>query len=120
MVPGATGRAGGGLTIENGALEEADELEKHVLLLGRELVPAGLLAAALDLEAAETLLHVGLDPVGRRGEVALGGGGVAGLAALPEGPPRALLGLLIELLLALTLVGVPVVVDEADKTRVWG
>ena len=62
-VPKAVGclREAGGLTIEDGTSEEAQELDEQVLLLGRDFVPAESLPAALDFAVAETLLDVGLE-----------------------------------------------------------
>jgi hypothetical protein len=75
------------LTVQNGTLEVAEELEEHVLLLGGQLVEADTLAAAVDLGALQTLVHVGHEPIFGADEVLA----VVLLVAAPEGPPGPLL-----------------------------
>lgn len=80
-------------TIENRALEEADEFEKHVLLDIRQLVVAGLAPPALNLLRGQTRGDVGLEPVA--GDI----DGAAGTRLLaPEGVPGTLLLIVILLL----------------------
>lgn len=50
-------------TVEDRALEETQELEEQVLLLGHDLVETELLATRLDIGVSDTLLDVGLEPV---------------------------------------------------------
>ncbi|TLD30651.1 hypothetical protein PspLS_02350 [Pyricularia sp. CBS 133598] len=92
-------------TIKNGTLEETDELEKHVLLLGGKLVPSRVLASPLNLEGVKTGRDVGVEPLGGGVEVRKALGGALGL---PESPPWGLLHVLrLELLLALSLARIP-------------
>lgn len=103
-------------TVKNGTLEETDELEKHVLLLGGKLVPSRVLASPLDLEGVKTGRDVGVEPLGGGVEVRKALGSALGP---PESPPWGLLHLFaLELLLALVLARIPVGVDVADKS-VW-
>jgi hypothetical protein len=77
------------LTVEDGATEETDELEEHVLLLGDELVPAGELSAALDLGLVQAMVEVGVEPV-----IGSDKGRQVGARALATKlPPRPLLAL---------------------------
>lgn len=51
------------LTIKNGAPELAENLGKHILLLGRELVPAEALPTFFHLTARDTLFDVSIELV---------------------------------------------------------
>lgn len=71
-------------TIEDRASEEHQELDEQILLLRRDLVPAGLFAASLDIAIADTLLDVGVEPLIGNHELCVGIGGAGSLAGLPE------------------------------------
>lgn len=103
-------------TVENGTGEVRQELEKHVLLLSSELVPASLLATGSEVAFGKTLLHVGIEPFLGRDEAFAGNATATLLPELPLG----LLGLVVVLssgaegdggLAAAITVGR----DEADK-----
>ncbi|TLD16715.1 uncharacterized protein PgNI_01314 [Pyricularia grisea] len=76
---------------KNGTLEETNELEKHVLLLGGELVPSRVLASPLNLEGVKTGRNVGVEPLSGGVEVRKALGGTLGP---PESPPGGLLDLI--------------------------
>lgn len=90
----------------------------HVLFLGSQLVPASVLASALDFGGVETLCDIRVQPVGRSSEVArLLAGSLA--AALPPGL------LLVLFLIFLTSLGVRIpvgvnVLDQAGLRKLAG
>lgn len=55
-------RRGEKLTVKNRTPEVSEELDEHVRLLGRKLVPSRLLASGLDISGGQTAADVGLNP----------------------------------------------------------
>ena len=53
------------LTIKNWAGKEHQELDEHVLLLARELVPSHALPSSFDIAVADALLDVDVEPFWR-------------------------------------------------------
>lgn len=83
----------------------------HVLLLGGQLVPPGVLASPLNLHGVETFLHVGVEPISGSDEVAvlLSGPFTASF------PPWFVLFFRL-LFLHYFSVGIPVCIDVPDET----